>query len=111
MILMLMDDNNNTICKSDIDLQIDQISISSTVNIIFYSQILIALCKKPQRRFIEDIDSLNKLDKWYKSFKKSKSYNKCNSTDDRYNLVVKEIEQLYHNIAIKYGLHIKLEEV
>lgn len=105
MIIKLMDINDNLVCKTIVVLQTEHMTVSSTMNVIFYSQILMGLCKKYQRRFIEDINTLNELDKWYEIVRRGKAYEKCKSAEERYNLVTKEIENMYHDIAISYCLY------
>ena len=105
MLIKLKDGDSNTVCRTKIVLKTDKVLVESSVNIIFYSKILLSLNKKTQRRFIEDIYTLDELNDWYENhYVNSKAYNKCNGFQQVYDKVTREIKSMYDDVASKYGL-------
>ena len=108
MLVKLKDGDGNTVCRTKIVLKTDKILVESSVNIIFYSKILLSLNKKTQRRFIEDIYTLDELNDWYENhYVGSKAYNKCNGFQQIHDKVISEIKSMYGDVASKYGLFVK----
>lgn len=112
MIVFLRDENNNTICETEVYITNrdtkPQIDIISSVNIIFYSKKLLGLDKKSQRRFIEDIDELSELRAWYfDHFRKSIKLKAIDDIDKQKRMVEQEIKEIYTNVSVKYGLELK----
>lgn len=108
MLIKLKDGDSNTVCRTKIVLKTDKVLVESSVNIIFYSKILLSLNKKTQRRFIEDIYTLDELNDWYENhYVNSKAYNKCNGFQQVYDKVIREIKSMYDDVASKYGLYVK----
>lgn len=111
MIIMLRDENNNTICETNVYLKnIDKkyfVEISSSVDIIFYSSKLLNMNKKIQRQFISDIYSLDELRGWYfEKFIHDKIIKNCRTEEEKKTLVISVIKEMYNDIAVKYGLTI-----
>lgn len=111
MIIKLKDENNNTICETDVYLKKKDnkyfIEISSSVDIIFYSSKLLNMNKKLQRQFISDIYSLDELRGWYfEKFMHDKLIKNCHNEEEKKTLVISIIKELYNDVAVKYGLTI-----
>lgn len=107
MLVKLKNGDDNTICRSKIVLKTDRLIVESSVNIIFYSKELLKLNKKTQRRFIEDIYTLDELTDWYENhFINSKTFKKCATWQDKYDKLTREINNIYNDIAVKYGLFV-----
>ena len=109
--IYLINEDGNTICRSKVQISgAYSIGISNKTDILFYSIKLIEMDRRLQRRFIEDIYELNGIEPWYFSnVLVSKDSNKY-SIDKKLDLIVKELTDIYNNIAAKYGLEVKVKK-
>ena len=114
MIIFLRDENNKTLCETEIYLKNtsyerpeSNIELTSSINIIFYSKKLLELDKKSQRRFIVDIHELSEIRGWYyEHFIHSDKFKKLTFLQEKLNTVENEIYEMYKSIAVQYGLKV-----
>ena len=109
--IYLINEDGNTICRSKLQVAgTYSIGISNKIDILFYSIKLIDMDRRLQRRFIEDLTELNEIEPWYFSnVLISKDSNKY-SIDQKFEMIVKELTEIYENVAAKYGLEVKVKK-
>lgn len=104
--IYLINEDGNTICRSKVQVSgSHSIGISNKIDILFYSIKLIDMDRRLQRRFIEDLTELNEIKPWYFSKVIVSKY----SLDQKLEMIVKELTEIYENIAAKYGLEVKVK--